>query len=683
MTFAMATHQRGLMQVFSDDYEFEIPSYQRPYEWGTPQAEKLLEDIAKGIASDTGSFLGALVVVKASDGDPKASVIDGQQRLTTLTILFSVLRDLTTDPVLRRNREKYIAQAADLDAGRDEKPRLLLRISDRIFFRQRVQTPGGTLLLDEATPVENGSQAKILDVAMTFKRRLSAMTEERRNAFFSFMLRKGFLVVISVPDRKSARLIFTVLNSRGVDLSAVDVLKAAFLDGCPDEAGDVYAHRWEDIEDRIGRGEFERLFHLILSASKHDDAHHHDDMEETFPHLVPAFRRHEEFLADTLSPAATFLSLGKRGNDARMRLGSAGAMHLRSLVRLRRIDRDWEFVALSRFLSVPDNEWNLQAPFLSKLERLAYFMAVTGVSPSDKLVRYKAARDAVLRGDDIADLSELEKAEFIKALHQPVYGRDFCLPVMQKLEDVTSTIGVEGFNDPQTIEHVLPRNPKENSLWMKAFPDRIQRPIQANMLGNLVFLTREANSRASNADFEEKKLEYVNDDNGVQNYALTMDLFTNPTWNVATLRKRQERVVGKLAQSWGLVSAPPVVEEKPTYHLTQDHVVLARAYEKNGQFVVVRGSTCLGKGNKNASKLRGDLIASGTLAPDAEGATLSFRDPWLFKTPMAAATVVLNKASKGRAAWREIGTDLAYDEAIAARKTVICDENSERKNVAA
>lgn len=79
----LTAHEHPLRKIFSSDFEFKIPEYQRPYRWGTDQALQLLDDLEE--TSDRGGdepyFLGSLVLVEQDDGS--FDVIDGQQRLTT------------------------------------------------------------------------------------------------------------------------------------------------------------------------------------------------------------------------------------------------------------------------------------------------------------------------------------------------------------------------------------------------------------------------------------------------------------------------------------------------------------------------------------------------------------------------------------------------------------------------
>lgn len=93
-----------LHKVFCSDYDFRIPEYQRPYAWDTEQTLQLLDDLAAALARDGSEpyFLGSVVLIK--DGrEAHAEVIDGQQRLTTLTILIAVLRDLAEKPEVTKN----------------------------------------------------------------------------------------------------------------------------------------------------------------------------------------------------------------------------------------------------------------------------------------------------------------------------------------------------------------------------------------------------------------------------------------------------------------------------------------------------------------------------------------------------------------------------------------------------
>jgi hypothetical protein len=137
----LTAHEKPIKSIFSDEYAFEIPVYQRPYAWELSQVQDLLSDIQQA-EEDLGQqsyFLGSIVLVKKRTS-AEASVIDGQQRLTTLTILIAVLRDLTTNADMFENRRRYVYQKGNPDEGTGDQYRLLTRAKDRAFFRSTSRT---------------------------------------------------------------------------------------------------------------------------------------------------------------------------------------------------------------------------------------------------------------------------------------------------------------------------------------------------------------------------------------------------------------------------------------------------------------------------------------------------------------------------------------------------------------
>ncbi|GHT87619.1 hypothetical protein AGMMS49543_24100 [Betaproteobacteria bacterium] len=102
MDKTLEAHDKLIREIFEGSYQFEIPDYQRPYAWTTEQATELFDDLysamqdARVSGASSQYFLGSIVLIK-NDRDPKSSVVDGQQRLSTLTMLFAVLRTVMPD----------------------------------------------------------------------------------------------------------------------------------------------------------------------------------------------------------------------------------------------------------------------------------------------------------------------------------------------------------------------------------------------------------------------------------------------------------------------------------------------------------------------------------------------------------------------------------------------------------
>lgn len=129
-----------LKKIFSSEFDYYIPSYQRPYSWRKEETSVLFDDLYNFYQtedSDENYFLGSIVLIKEED-KAKAQVIDGQQRLTTLTILFAVMADSLTGS----NREallNYLREQGNPIEDLPARPRLHLRECDTSFFEKYIQ----------------------------------------------------------------------------------------------------------------------------------------------------------------------------------------------------------------------------------------------------------------------------------------------------------------------------------------------------------------------------------------------------------------------------------------------------------------------------------------------------------------------------------------------------------------
>lgn len=128
-----------LLKIFSFDFEYHIPAYQRHYAWITEEAGILFDDLYEFYRTELldNYFLGTIVLIKEED-KPYADVIDGQQRLTTLTILFSVLVSNLTGKA-RESCNALLQESGNIFAGIPAIPRIPLRQRDQAFFNKYIQ----------------------------------------------------------------------------------------------------------------------------------------------------------------------------------------------------------------------------------------------------------------------------------------------------------------------------------------------------------------------------------------------------------------------------------------------------------------------------------------------------------------------------------------------------------------
>jgi Protein of unknown function DUF262/Protein of unknown function (DUF1524) len=549
--------EKPILDIFCDKYLFRIPSYQRPYAWTTEQTSELLDDIttacgeAGEVANASPYFLGSIVLIKDPQ-KPEADVVDGQQRLTTFTILLSVLRDLAV-PKIGAAIHNYICQTGDPIKGTSDVFRLTPRERDAEFFRTTVQAESATASLPDVRQFRD-ARARMVENAAFLRDRLKDFSEDPRRRLTMYIAQRCYLVVVAASDQESAFRIFSVLNSRGLDLSPADVLKAEIIGALPADKQDDYTAQWEDIEDELGRERFAELFGHIRMI------HRKQKMQGTliaeFREFVPTRKNPAKFIDDELSPYAD--AYEEITDQAFESFKHADAIN-RQLVLLSRLDNfDWQPPAIeviARRRSDPD----FILRFLSDLERLAYGLFLTRADPSERIRRYGKLLGSIQSGDDLfsdkspLQLDDAEKKAVRETLADDIYTvTRIRLPLLLWLDELLSG-GSAVYNSPIiSVEHVLPQNPPAGSHWLTDFPNEADREKWVHKLANLVLLTRRKNSQASNLDFAEKKSKYFSTRAGVSNFALTSKVLAETAWTPETLQRRQSELIGAIEKLWRL-----------------------------------------------------------------------------------------------------------------------------------
>ena len=563
MAKTLEAHDKLIREVFEGSYQFEIPDYQRPYAWTTKQATELFDDLYSAMqdarVSGGGSqyFLGSIVLIK-NDRDPKSSVVDGQQRLTTLTMLFAVLR--TVMPDAADDITDFLYKKGKFSLGEKNEYRLTAREEDADFFRIHIQEPGGIAQLVASTDKLEDSRLRYRENATLLLEKAKALSPDDRNALWKFLANDCSLVVISTPDLEAAYRIFSVLNNRGLDLAPIDILKAEVLGsirrmGGEDEAH-TYSKKWSKIESRLGRDAFGELFGHIRSiyAKQKQRA----TLVKEFKERVTEYKTPIDLVDKVIDPYAEVWDFVR---NADFEVTEYAEKINEYLSWLNRVDfKDWVPPALlysKRFRQRP----KLLAEFFKALERLTYFLLVTKVGINERIEIYAALTKEIepdaFKGDLAAlttlTLSDAQKRKFVKALDGNVYDDlpKARMALVLRLESLVRAPGVR-FQDAVSLEHVLPQTPPDGSDWIKWFPDKDERDYWTHRLANLVPLDRKKNSSARNYDFAKKKEVYFNDKGTVSPFVLTREVWEKNEWTPTLLAERQKFLVALFKRHWNL-----------------------------------------------------------------------------------------------------------------------------------
>ncbi|HYF88325.1 DUF262 domain-containing HNH endonuclease family protein [Azospirillum sp.] len=561
MPNTIKAEERALLNIFCNDFWFRIPTYQRPYAWKTEQVGELLEDLRNALAGDdprrqitdvSPYFLGSIVLIKAPDR-AEADVVDGQQRLTTLTILFAVLRELAQARVAD-TLHSLVCEEGNPLTGAVDRFRLQLRDQDRLYFQRLVQERGG-LGAHGDDRYQNDSQCRIRENALFLNKKLSAMTAAERDRLATFLIQRCYLVVVSASDQQSAFRIFSVMNNRGLDLSPTDILKADVIGALPETQRADYTEIWEDIEEELTRDGFTDLFghiRMIEVKAKAQRSLVEEMQQQVRPAAAPA-----AFIDDKLAPYAEAFAEVRAaeyqgGNEAQVKAINA---RLRYLGRLD--NADWIPPAVLYFARHRGNPAALLA-FTHGLERLAYSLFIRRVWSTDRIARYARLLQSIDSGDLLGaegsplQLSAMEQRETLDLLNGNIYEvTRVRLPLLLRLDALLSDDGVVHEVPLVTVEHVLPQNPAPGSEWLRLFPDEGERIGWTHRLANLVLLSGRKNAQASNFTFDRKKREYFTRGR-VATFALTTQVLSIEQWTPELLENRQRTLLGTLAEEWQL-----------------------------------------------------------------------------------------------------------------------------------
>ena len=546
--------EKQLGRLFSDDYLFEIPDYQRPYAWTTEQTGELLDDLLTAMdeGQDTPYFLGSIVLIK-DPSDPRAEVVDGQQRLTTLTILFCVLRELTRNDGHRDELDTYVRTKGKPLAGIEDQFRLSLRERDRDAFRDNVQDTDRLEAFVNGQAELPDNQRRIRENSRYLWTKVADGDPTRYGKLASFLIQQCYLVVVSASDQESAYRIFSVMNDRGLNLSATDILKAEVIGGIELNRRSSYTNEWETIEEDLGRDDFRDLFAHIRMV--HVKSKARGNLTREFREGVLQRVTGDQFIDETLTPMANAYRIVSRAAYESMKNPEAVNGHLRHLGRIDNFD--WVPPAIAFFCRhVHDHEQLTM--FARDLERLTYTMFILRWNINARIGRYSKLLQGIERDVEMQSeasglqLLEDERTAVREALDGPIYLQTrVCLPLLLRLDSLLAGLGATYEQRVLSVEHVLPQTPDSGSVWQEWFPDVDDRKQWTHRLANLVLLSRRKNAQAQNFDFDRKKNEYFQR-NGVATFAITSQVLHQEEWTPDVLEERQRELIGCLAKEWRL-----------------------------------------------------------------------------------------------------------------------------------
>ena len=206
----------------SSQKNYEIPVYQRAYSWDKKNWDMFLEDIVEQLNGDNNYFYGN-ILLETIKKDRNYEIIDGQQRLTTLTIFMRALLN-----VLNQRENEEILKDFDFD----EKEKIYIKNGGNIKLRpvEYDRACFDAIIVDNKNKFEinTPSQKKILEAKELFTKKLSEFTTDKILEIFE-KIEYTELTTIELTSKKDAALMFELQNNRGKDLTNMEKLKSYFM----------------------------------------------------------------------------------------------------------------------------------------------------------------------------------------------------------------------------------------------------------------------------------------------------------------------------------------------------------------------------------------------------------------------------------------------------------------------
>lgn len=567
MSSSIKGTESPLSCIFSSEYSFVIPAYQRPYDWGIEQAEALFNDLydfytEEKEKEDENYFLGSIVLIK-DENHPHSEVIDGQQRLTTLTILLSLICSKFT-PEDQGDFRQYIIDPGNKFKKIKSEPRLSIRDCDNDFFKKYVQD----MNISDLIKLEpNGQKTEAQNKIIANAQRILSLLDKRITSyddlfeFSSFLINRCYIVVVTTPTQTSAFRVFSVLNNRGLDLRPTDIIKAEIIGAISTEIRGEYTNKWEKMENDLGRDGFNDLFSQIRMIWMKKKSR--EKLREEFFTYVLKTKKVDEKTAENLidnilEPYAEAYWIFTHCAYS----SPHGADDVNDILSwLNQIgNSDWLPVAMLYYNKFGNNSSALNQ-FLIYLECLASYMLTASWDINHRIERYGKILQEIENSADekhieFIKLTQEETSDFIDRLNSDVYKmvpqkRGY---LIKRLDTFVSDGAAKYNSSVLTIEHVLPQTVPTNSEWEKNWPTEEIRQQWLHKIGNLIPLTKRTNSKAQNYEFNVKKDKYFSNKSGTTSYALATQVLNYNEWTPEIVQKRQKELVNSYIKGWHLLT---------------------------------------------------------------------------------------------------------------------------------
>ncbi|MDH4081165.1 MAG: DUF262 domain-containing HNH endonuclease family protein [Nitrospira sp.] len=551
----------GIGHVLSDR-TIIVPPYQRPYSWTDEHITDLLRDLSDAIRyKDTEYFLGTVVFTKNNEG--AHFVIDGQQRLATVSIIICAIRNYF-DCVNDKERADGIHQgylARKELRGLTETAHLKLIAADNVFYEKEVlgrsaKTKSSTR--KKMNPASHTRLENALRLATEHVNSIAKQTQEPAQVLLDwveYIRDKAKVIVVEVNDEAGAYTIFEVLNDRGLDLSVSDLLKNFVFRIAEDKVGESQEH-WTTMTavlEASGAEEKDlRTFIRHVWASQYGLTRE-KELYDSIRKTITSKQRAVDFAKELSEQAAVYAGLANPSDEFWKHYGATVRQSIEALGILKAIQiRPLVLAILKRF---NDKEVNRALPMLVCWTVRFLVVGKVGSGPlengySERAKEVSAGTIKTAKSLFTASMSflasddEFEQAFKTARVSANYLGRYYFRALEQTATSAsTRELVINPSEESVTLEHIMPQAREPH--WKHITAE--QHKAYLKRIGNLALLDKDLNEYSGNLSFGEKKKALSK-----SQITLTQEIAESATWDVKAIDARQVRLAKLAVSTWPL-----------------------------------------------------------------------------------------------------------------------------------
>lgn len=534
-----------------------VPIYQRSYAWTRDEIVEYWTDLRSAFSETTPEYFLGTVVLTRQGSPPRDTIIDGQQRLATTSLLFAAIRDefeRRGDSQRSGIVQREYLSTSDL-ATASEVSRLQLNSDDSYLFEQRIvrqnskpepSRPSHDLILQAYEHFQNSIQKVADDAGPEWAKRLLQWVD--------FLNGRAKTIVLEVPSDADAYLIFETLNDRGADLTIADLLKN-YLFGHAGTKLDAVRDGWMMVLGALDIPTETALFTTFLRHywSSVRGAIRERELYKSIKDHVATESQVAEFITELQGAAGLYSALLSSTHERWEELGGTVRENVETLLRLDLEQNRPLLLAALQHFSDTEKKSLLRALVSWSVRGLI----VGGIGGGTTEKAYCGAAVKIRKGEIkttselLAELSaivpsdgEFQDAMAVARVPRAALARYYLLALERGLRDEAEPEFVPNSNEDQVnLEHVLPKRASASD-WGGHF-NAEERRDYVHRLGNLCLLQKGPNGRIGNKSYASKNPILAN-----SGFRLTAEVATEPDWTKDTIRERQKRLAGLSVKVW-------------------------------------------------------------------------------------------------------------------------------------